>query len=320
VGNTCVAKPSEMTSMTASILCRLISEAGLPNGVVNIVFGVGQNAGSPLVEHKDVPVISFTGGTITGQKIFALAAQKIKKLSLELGGKNPNIIFDDLQPSELQKCVQTTVRSSFANQGEICLCGSRIYVQKGIYTQFMELFLAAIKNWKVGDPTEPSTSMGALISQQHMEKVLSYIKIAREEGATVHGGNRVIIEGRCKDGYFVEPTVITDISQKSRCVQEEIFGPVVCVVPFTTEEEAIELANDVEYGLSSTVWTSNLHIANRVSLQLKAGTVWVNCWLNRDLRVPFGGMKMSGIGREGGKYSIDFFTEKKTISTQYSSL
>lgn len=315
VGNTCVAKPSEFTSSTAHILCRLLNEAGLPNGVVNIIFGDGQKVGASIVESDDIYAISFTGGTVTGKKIYSIASNKIKKISLELGGKNPNIIFSDC---DLQKCIDTTIRSSFANQGEICLCGSRIYVQQEIYDTFIKKFVEATAKWKVGDPFDSTTNMGALISEQHMEKVLKYIQIARDTGATIaFGGYRIKLEGKCQYGYFVSPTIITNISQDSVCVQEEIFGPVVCVLPFTTEEQVIELANDTQYGLSATVWTENLARANRMSLKLKVGTVWVNCWLQRDLRVPFGGTKMSGTGREGGKFSLDFYTEKKTICMQY---
>lgn len=314
-GNTCVAKPSEMTSATAIILCRLIQKAGIPKGVVNMVLGLGASAGQALVEHPEVPRVSFTGGTVTGRHLMASAANRLKTLSLELGGKNPNVIFDDCN---LDLCVATTVRSSFANQGEICLCGSRIYVQAGIYDRFLEALIKAVEKWKVGDPSDPTTNMGALISEAHLKKVLGYVNIAKEQGGTIaFGGTPLSIEGRCAKGYFMSPTIITGLSQDSKCVQEEIFGPVVTIHKFETEAEVIQKANDVQYGLSATVWTENLGCAQRMSLALQVGTVWVNCWLNRDLRVPFGGAKMSGIGAEGGKFSMEFFTQRKTVCLQH---
>jgi len=245
------------------------------------------------------------------------ASVQLKTLSLELGGKNPNIIFDDCN---LEKCVAVTMASSFTNQGEVCLCGSRIYIQEGIYDTFVEKFLAALKKWVVGDPLSTTTNMGALISQQHMEKVLGYVSSAVLEGGTIlfGGPDRLEVGGRCEKGYFVRPTVITGLHHQSKCIQEEIFGPVVVLTKFSTEAEVIEKANDVQYGLSATVWTENLGRAQRLSLALQVGTVWVNCWLNRDLRVPFGGAKKSGIGAEGGKFSMDFYTQKKTICLQHT--
>lgn len=311
VGNTVVAKPSEMTSLTAWMMCRLFEKAGLPKGVVNMVFGRGPTAGAALVRHKDVPLISFTGGTKTAQHIITDSAPQYKKLGLELGGKNPNIIFDD---ADLTQAVPTSVRSSFANQGEICLCGSRIFVQKGIYDKFVQQFVEAAKQIKVGDPKDPSSTMGALVSQEHLAKVNYYIDLAREEGGSIAlGGDKPQLPDELSKGYWLNPTIITNIPYTSRVQQEEIFGPVVTVTPFETEEEAIEMANSVEYGLASSVWTENLKRAHRVAQEIKSGTVWVNTWLKRDLRVPFGGMKHSGIGREGGDHSIDFYTEQKTI-------
>jgi acyl-CoA reductase-like NAD-dependent aldehyde dehydrogenase len=315
VGNTVVCKPSEMTSLTAVHMCKIIQDVGLPNGVVNVVCGLGPRAGQALVAHPNVPLISFTGGTKTAETIIKTSASNYKKLSLELGGKNPNIIFDDCN---LDDCIETTLRSSFANQGEICLCGSRIYVQEGIYEKFMEKFVERVKQIKVGPPLDPLTFMGALITKDHLDKVWSYIELARSEGATiVTGGKKLKMEGEFEGGFWLEPTVITGIKQSSRCAQEEIFGPVVTVNTFKTEEEAIALANDVKYGLCATVWTENVRRAHRVALGIQAGTVWVNCWLLRDLRVPFGGVKHSGIGREGGNYSIDCYTEQKTICMKY---
>jgi len=311
VGNTVVAKPSEMTSLTAWMMCGLLEKAGLPKGVVNMVFGRGPTVGAALVRHKDVPIISFTGGTLTAQRIITDSARHYKKLSLELGGKNPNIIFDD---ADLSQAVPTSIRSSFANQGEICLCGSRIFVQKGIYDKFLAQFIEAASKIKVGDPNDRNSMMGALISEEHLVKVNYYIDLARQEGGSiVLGGDQPALSDEFRNGYWLNPTIITNIPYTSRVQQEEIFGPVVTITPFETDEEVIEMANSVEYGLASSVWTENLKRAHRVAQEIKSGTVWVNTWLKRDLRVPFGGMKHSGIGREGGDHSIDFYTEQKTI-------
>lgn len=314
-GNTAICKPSEFTSATAAMLAEVIIEAGLPKGVVNIVFGTGPKAGQALVEHPDVPLISFTGGTQTGRTIAMAAAGQFKKVSLELGGKNPNIIFDD---ANLEAAIAGTIRSSFLNQGEICLCGSRIYVQKKIYDAFLTRFLEKTREIKVGDPKDPSTFMGPLVSREHLEKVESYIKIAREEGVKIlTGGGRPKLPEPFSNGYFFEPTILEGAKHESRLQQEEIFGPVVTVTPFETEEEVIELANGTKYGLSASIWTENINRAHRVADRLEAGTVWVNSWLIRDLRAPFGGMKASGVGREGQEDSREFFTEAKTICIQY---
>jgi len=310
-GNCVVAKPSEITPMSAYLLSKICIEAGLPAGVLNIVHGLGQQVGEAIVAHPKIPAISFTGGTSTGQKIASIAAPMFKKLSLELGGKNPNIIFDDC---DFDDALNTTLRSSFANQGQICLCGSRIYVQRGIYDKFLEAFVTKVKAMQVGDPLEEATKTGAVVSEQHQEKILHYISLARLEGGKVLvGGNAFNPEGRCKNGYFVQPTVITGLNETCRTNQEEIFGPVVTVQPFDTEEEAIALANSTKYGLSATVWTQNLTRAHKVGAAIKAGIVWVNCWLVRDLRTPFGGVKQSGVGREGGDEALIFFTEEKNI-------
>lgn len=310
-GCTVVAKPSELTPMTAYLFSKICKEAGLPAGVLNIVHGLGGKAGQAIIEHPEVVAISFTGGTTTGKKIAATAAPMFKKLSLELGGKNPNIIFSDC---DFDQAVSTSVHSSFSNQGEICLCGSRILVERSIYDRFVEAFVAKVDKLVVGDPADDNTRVGALVSEGHMKKVLSYIELAKEEGGrVVTGGERVIVKGRCEEGYFVAPTVILGLDQQCRTNQEEIFGPVVTIMPFDKEEEVVEFANSTAYGLSATIWTENLTRAHRVAHQLKSGIVWVNCWLLRDLRTPFGGMKQSGVGREGGWEALRFFTEQKNI-------
>jgi len=311
-GNTAVAKPSELTSLTAHLLGEIFEEAGLPAGVCNLVLGTGQKAGAALVRHPDVPLISFTGGTRTALSIQQDAAPHFKKLSLELGGKNANIIFDD---ADLEGCLPVTVQSSFGNQGEICLCGSRIFVQRGIYPEFLERFATMTAAMRVGEPNDPKTDLGALISKAHRDKVEGYIALAREEGGTiVTGGKRPgDLPGRLAGGFFLEPTIITDLAPDSRVHCDEIFGPVVTVTPFETEAEAVALANQSRYGLSGTVWTRDLTRGHRTAQQIDAGVIWVNCWLFRDLRTPFGGMKQSGIGREGGRYALEFFTETQNI-------
>jgi aminomuconate-semialdehyde/2-hydroxymuconate-6-semialdehyde dehydrogenase len=310
-GCTVVAKPSELTPMTAFLFSQLCMEAGLPKGVLNIVHGLGPRAGQAIIEHPEIPAISFTGGTVTGRKIAATAAPMFKKLSLELGGKNPNIVFADC---DFEQAVRTSVQSSFSNQGEICLCGSRIFVERSLYERFVHEFVNMTKQLVVGDPQEEKTRIGALVSEAHMNKVLSYIALAQQEGGKVlTGGKRVILQGRCANGYFVEPTVITGLNATCSTNQEEIFGPVVTIMPFDTEDEVIGYANGTPYGLSATLWTENLKCAHRVAAQLKSGIIWVNCWLFRDLRTPFGGMKQSGVGREGGWEALRFFTEAKNV-------
>jgi aminomuconate-semialdehyde/2-hydroxymuconate-6-semialdehyde dehydrogenase len=305
-GNTCVAKPSELTPLTANRLAELSLEAGIPPGVINIVHGYGNKAGRALTCHDDVAAISFTGGTVTGSAVAANAAPRFKKLSLELGGKNPNLIFAD---SDLDDAIATSIRSSFWNQGEICLCGSRIFVERSIHNEFVSRFAEATKKLRIGDPLDDGTDVGALISEAHLQKVMGYIDLATKEGGTiVAGGHRVD-----RPGYFVEPTIITGLNCDCRVLQEEIFGPVVTITPFENECEAIAFANSTRYGLSATVWTRDLSRAHRVAANLDAGTIWINCWLLRDLRVPFGGMKESGVGREGGFESLNFFTEAKNV-------
>ena len=306
-----VAKPSEITPMTAYLLSKMCIEAGMPDGVLNIVHGLGTKAGAAIVTHQDVKAISFTGGTKTGEWIAREAAPKFKKLSLELGGKNPNIIFADCDYEEM---LSTTVRSSFSNQGQICLCGSRIFVERPLYEKFKTDFVMQISKLKIGDPMETETNIGAVVSVAHLEKILSYIDLAQTEGGNiVFGGNQVKLEGRCENGYFIEPTIIENLAHDCRTNQEEIFGPVVSITPFDTEEEVLKYANSVEYGLSATIWTENLSRAHRVAEKIESGIVWINCWLLRDLRTPFGGMKQSGVGREGGSEALKFFTEEKNV-------
>ena len=315
-GNTVVAKPSEVTPKTAFLLGEILTEAGLPKGVLNIVHGTGPSAGQAIVAHPNIKAISFTGGTKTGEHIARTAAPMFKKLSLELGGKNPNLIFADC---DYETMLEVTVRSSFANQGQICLCGSRIFVERPIYEKFKTDFVARVKDLKVGNPFDAETRIGALVSKPHLEKVQSYIKIATEEGGKIlFGGNEVTVEGSEK-GYYLQPTVIEVYDDQCRVNQEEIFGPVVTLMPFDTEEEALSMANSVPYGLSSTLWTSNIDRTMRVSRKLEAGIVWVNTWLNRDLRTPFGGVKASGGGREGGFEALRFFTEPKNVCIKYDA-
>jgi aminomuconate-semialdehyde/2-hydroxymuconate-6-semialdehyde dehydrogenase len=313
-GNTVVAKPSEVTPMTAFLLGEICTKAGLPKGVLNIVNGTGPAAGQAIVSHPNIKAISFTGGTQTGEHIARVAAPMFKKLSLELGGKNPNLIFADCN---YDKMLAITVKSSFANQGQICLCGSRIFVEKSLYAKFKEDFVSRVKKLKVGNPFDPDTNIGALVSKSHLEKVKSYIDLAKEEGGIILcGGNSVIVEGS-ENGYYLEPTVIEIYNDQCRVNQEEIFGPIVTIMPFDTEEEALAMANTVKYGLSATVWTSNLNRTMRVSNKIEAGIVWINTWLNRDLRTPFGGIKSSGVGREGGFEALKFFTESKNVCIKY---
>ena len=310
-GNCVVAKPSEITPMTAFLFSKLCIQAGLPAGVLNIVHGLGSAAGEALVNHPRVKAVSFTGGTSTGARIAAAVAPKFKKLSLELGGKNPTVIFDDC---DYEKMLRTTLRASFANQGQICLCGSRILVHEKLYDRFVADFTAKVAAMKVGDPMLEDTRTGAVVSEQHMQKILSYIELAKEEGGTVVcGGKRIILSGRCAHGFFVEPTVIVGLGPECRTNQEEIFGPVVTIQPFSDESHALQLANNTSYGLAASVWTSDINRAHRFAANLESGIVWVNTWLLRDLRTPFGGVKHSGVGREGGWEALRFFTEPQNV-------
>ena len=312
VGNTAIAKPSELTPMTAFLLCEICAEAGLPNGVLNIVHGTGPNVGAPMTAHPKIGTISFTGGTVTGRKVAEAAAPLFKKVSLELGGKNPNIIFAD---ADLDAAIAGSVRSSFANQGQVCLCGSRVFVERPVYDDFVARFVGKVSQLKQGDPLDDKTDQGAIVSRTQLDKVKFYVDLAQKEGGKVALGGQApdSINERCRDGYFFPPTVLTDLPVSCRTNREEIFGPVVTITPFDSEEEVIGYANDCDYGLSSSVWTQNLSRAHRVAERIHTGTVWVNCWLVRDLRVPFGGMKQSGVGREGGEEALRFFTEPKNV-------
>jgi aminomuconate-semialdehyde/2-hydroxymuconate-6-semialdehyde dehydrogenase len=310
-GNCVIAKPSEVTPMSAFELSKICMEAGLPPGVLNIVHGTGPSAGTAIVKHPKIKAIAFTGSTRAGKEIASVAAPMFKKLSLELGGKNPNIIFADC---DFEKMIKNTINSSFSNQGEICLCGSRIFVERSIYERFKIIFVNETQKLKIGDPLVDGNRIGAIVSKQHFDKIMYHINLAKEEGGKIlHGGNAVKIEGRCKDGWFIEPTIIEGLPINCRTNQEEIFGPVVTLTPFDIEEEAIQMANSTEYGLSATIWTENLTRAHRVAAQVQSGIIWINCWLHRDLRTPFGGMKNSGIGREGGNEAMRFFTETKNV-------
>ena len=309
-GNTVVAKPSEVTPYTAYLLSEICIEAGLPAGVLNIVHGNGDPVGTTLTSHKDIKAISFTGSTRVGRSIATTAAPLFKKYSLEMGGKNPNIIFSDC---DYAKMLKTTINSSFSNQGQICLCGSRIFVQTEIYEQFKKDFVEKAKLLTVGNPLTPRINLGAIVSKVHYEKILSYLELAKEEGGTILCGGVAVHPEGCENGYFIAPTVIEGLSQDCRTNQEEIFGPVVTIMPFEKEEEVLSYANATDYGLSCTIWTENLSRAHRLSDKIEAGIVWVNTWLHRDLRTPFGGVKNSGVGREGGKEALRFFTEAKNV-------
>ncbi len=313
-GNCVVAKPSEITPYTAYLLSQVCIEVGLPKGVLNIIHGLGGKVGQAIVEHEGIKAISFTGGTETGKRIAAAAAPMFKKLSLELGGKNPTIIFADC---DFEETVKQVVTASFSNQGEICLCGSRIFVERSMYEKFRGAFVKRVKTLKVGDPNNDDSNMGAIVSAQHKQKILSYIKLAQEEGGKVLCGGRELESDqrsdRIKNGYFLLPTVIEGLDYNCRTNQEEIFGPVVTITPFENEEDVLMMANSVKYGLSATIWTNDLKRAHRVAEKVEAGIVWINSWLVRDLRTPFGGVKASGVGREGGWEAMRFFTEAKNV-------
>ena len=309
-GNCVIAKPSEVTPVTAFLLGKICKEAGLPDGVLNIIHGTGPMAGEAIVAHPQVKAISFTGSTSAGERIAALAAPKFKKISLELGGKNPAIIFADCN---WEKMMNETIRSSFSNQGEICLCGSRILVEESVYEKFKKDFVERTKQRHVGDPLL-DFKQGAIVSKVHYEKILGCIETARQEGGKILcGGNAVHPEGRCANGFFIQPTVIEGLGPQCKTNQEEIFGPVVTLQSFKTEAEALQLANATQYGLAATIWTNDITKAHRVAAKVESGIIWVNCWLLRDLRTPFGGLKNSGVGREGGWEALRFFTETKNV-------
>ncbi len=311
-GNTALAKPSELTPMTAFMLCELAREAGLPAGVLNIVQGTGPKVGAAITAHPKINTISFTGGTVTGRRVAEAGAPLFKKISLELGGKNPTIVFAD---ADLAAAIPGSVRASFTNQGQVCLCGSRVYVERAIYSDFVNGFIDKTSKLKLCDPLDETTEQGAIVNKAQLEKVRFYVDLAQKEGGRIALGGRAPEppNERCRDGYFFQPTVITDLPASCRTNREEIFGPVVSITPFDSEEEVISYANDCDYGLASSIWTQNLSRAHRVAEQIHTGTVWVNCWLLRDLRVPFGGMKQSGVGREGGEEALHFFTEAKNV-------
>ncbi len=311
-GNTVIAKPSEITPMTAYLLATLCQEAGLPPGVLNIVHGRGARAGDALVRHPKVTTISFTGGTVTGRAIARTAAPMFKKLALELGGKNPTIVFAD---ADMETAVRESVRAAFSNQGQVCLSGSRVMIERSAFQPFLDSFLSATRQLRIGDPLEATSDQGALVSSAHRDKVLRYIQMAKQDGGHVHcgAGAPASLPMRCRNGYFVEPTVITDLPAGSRVNCEEVFGPVVTLRPFDTVDEVIASANSTEYGLSASLWTRDVNRAHRLAERIASGTVWINCWLLRDLRVPFGGMKNSGVGREGGWEAMRFFTEPKNV-------
>ena len=313
-GNCVVAKPSEVTPVTAYLFSKICIEAGLPAGVLNIVHGTGPDCGESIVQHKAVKAISFTGSTRAGERIASIAAPKFKKLSLELGGKNPNIIFADC---DWEKMMRTTIQSSFSNQGQICLCGSRILIEERIYEKFKAEFIAKVNALKVGDPFDENTKQGSVVSKAHFDKVMHCIEIAKQEGGTIlSGGNAIKVEGRCANGYFIQPTVIEGLGPSCKTNMDEIFGPVVTLQSFKTEAEALQLANTSDYGLAATIWSQDISKANRFAANVETGIVWINCWLLRDLRTPFGGMKNSGVGREGGWEALRFFTEARNVCVE----
>ena len=311
MGNTVVAKPSELTPLTANLLSEVIDEIGLPAGVVNIVHGLGSEAGQAIVENPKVNLISFTGGTITGKMVAATAAPMFKKLSLELGGKNATVVLED---TNLEEAIPEIARSGFMNQGQVCLCGSRILVSDEIWDEFVDKFVDYVKSMKVGDPSSPNSDLGALVSLSHRDKVESYIHLAQREGGEILcGGKSPKLPSPFDKGAFLEPTIISGLSHMSRTATEEIFGPVVTLHRFKSDNEAIEMANCTEYGLAGSVWTGDVKRGKELAEQIETGMVWVNTWLHRDLRVPFGGVKNSGVGREGGRWSLSFFSEAVNI-------
>lgn len=310
-GNCVIAKPSEVTPVTAFLLSKICKEAGLPDGVLNIIHGTGTNTGEAIVKHPDIKAISFTGSTRAGERIASLAAPKFKKLSLELGGKNPTIIFADC---DWEKMMKTTMQSSFSNQGEICLCGSRILIEESVYEKFKAEFIERTKALTVGDPLDENSKQGAIVSKVHFDKIMRCLDTAKQEGGKILcGGFAVQPEGRCANGYFIQPTVIEGLGPNCQTNTDEIFGPVVTLQSFKTEDEALQLANATQYGLAATIWTQDISKANRVAAKMESGIIWINCWLLRDLRTPFGGMKNSGVGREGGWEALRFFTEPKNV-------
>ena len=315
VGNCVIAKPSEITPYTAFLFSKICIEAKLPKGVLNILHGDGKIIGKKIVSHKKIKAISFTGGTKTGMEIAKVAAENLKKISLEMGGKNPIIVFDDCN---YNKMLASIIKSSFLNQGQICLSGSRIYIQDKIYEKFKKDFLSEIKKLIIGNPFNGKTNQGAIIPLEHLNKILKYINRAKKDGGKIIiGGEIPRINGECSGGWYFSPTVIENLSQNSILNKEEIFGPVVTLNKFKDEDEAIKMANHSDYGLASVIWTEDMNRADKLAEVIESGLVWINCWLERDLRTPFGGIKKSGFGKEGGKYILDFFTEPKNICRKY---
>ncbi len=310
-GNTIVAKPSEVTPMTAYLFSKLLVELSFPPGVINIVHGTGPSVGAPICASPKTKAISFTGSTATGKTVASTAASMFKKVSLEMGGKNPNIVFADC---DFEEAVSGSVRAAFSNNGQICLCGSRIYVERPIYEKFKEEFIKKANQLKIGDPLDESNDQGAIVSKNHYEKILKCIELAKEEGGKVlMGGSPFPVDGEHSKGFYISPTLIEGVSETSRTNQEEIFGPVATIAPFDTEREVIGFANGTDYGLSGSIWTQDISRGHRVASKIDSGILWVNSWMVRDLRTPFGGMKASGVGREGGEWAFDFYTETKNI-------
>lgn len=311
MGNTIVAKPSELTPLTANLLCEVLTSIQFPSGVINVIHGLGPSAGQAILEHPQIKAISFTGGTSTGKIVAQTAAPMFKKLSLELGGKNATIILDD---ADLPTAAKGAARAAFTNSGQVCLCGSRILIDSKIYDEFMPLLIKEVKAMKVGNPAKENTDIGSVISHTHMEKVLSYVDLAKQEGGKIAtGGGRIILPKPNSNGAFIEPTIVEGLSIDSRCATEEIFGPVASVHQFTSDDEAVRMANITEYGLAGSVWTSDLTRGKSLAEKIESGILWVNTWLHRDLRTPFGGVKNSGVGREGGDWSLNFFSELTNV-------
>ena len=314
-GNCVIAKPSELTPYTAYLLSKVCMKVNLPNGVLNILHGVGSSIGREIVKHNDIKAISFTGGTETGKEIGIEASKNLKKVNLEMGGKNPVIIFDDC---DYNKMMESLVRSSFLNQGQICLAGSRIYVHAKIYDKFKKDFIAEVNALNTGDPFDSNSDQGAIVSSNHLDKISKYVEYAKKDGGVILAGGEIVkIDGECSNGWFYKPTVIEGLPQESRVNQDEIFGPVVTITKFYEDDDVIQMANNTQYGLASILWTKDINKAHKLAELVESGLVWVNCWLERDLRTPFGGIKKSGFGKEGGKYALDFFTETKNICTKY---
>ncbi len=312
-GCTVVAKPSEVTPMTAFLLSKICIEAGLPPGVLNIVHGLGQYVGDAINTHPDVKAISFTGSTATGRMIAKSAAEAMKRLHLEMGGKNPTIVFADC---DFDRTVSEVMRSAFSNQGQICLCGSRIFVERSLYDKFSRALSLKVNLLKVGNPLDPQTEQGSTVSLVHFNKVIKWLEVAKAEGGEfLAGGNAVKLTGENSDGYFIAPTLIANLRYDCRTNQEEIFGPVATITPFDSIEEVVMMANSTEYGLAGSVWSSDEEKAQSIAEKIDSGIVWINTWMLRDLRTPFGGMKESGRGREGGKYILEFFSNMKNICT-----